>query len=422
MAEESELVVAGDVVAEVMEREAGAEAVGSVEYLGRWKGRTMPDKIKVSTWPGHTFQESGLDVTARTAFGRLVDELVQKKASSGILAFSKWYETYRDNDGHTSESTGWGFSWSASADAESYRRDGFARMESTQHENIRFADFEGVVDDCGDVGQMAVYRVTLPSGGLDPDKWVGRPPPPAPEDLYTGPRSDGLLSTGEISGEYYSGGWDGNSCCRSMTVVPRGPDVIETWDSSCAFCPPCTCGPTAETGVRIRRPGTNAFRHREAPESSIHVVTFSADGMAKAEARTQTDCCDHHHTYKKNPASQNKAFRKIETKELAGTWCGCCCIPIAHVMPFSAFFCFTKKALDEDRYAESGLGCGPWTLCLPLIPAFGTRTRIYVGGIPTNAFDASGSRCQWVEWYGGTHWHRDPGCAYGNCFFAKKLS
>ena len=38
-AEESELVVAGDVVAEVMEREAPStgEAVGSVEYLGRWK-------------------------------------------------------------------------------------------------------------------------------------------------------------------------------------------------------------------------------------------------------------------------------------------------------------------------------------------------------------------------------------------------
>ena len=39
-------------------------------------------------------------------------------------------------------------------------------------------------------------------GGLDADKWAGRPPPPAPEELYTGPRSDGLLSTDEISGEF----------------------------------------------------------------------------------------------------------------------------------------------------------------------------------------------------------------------------
>ena len=35
-----------------------------------------------------------------------------------------------------------------------------------------------------------------------PGQWVGRPPPLAPEDLYTGPRSDGLLSTDEISGDY----------------------------------------------------------------------------------------------------------------------------------------------------------------------------------------------------------------------------
>ena len=43
-AEESELVVAGEVVAEVMEREApsAGEAMGSVEYLGRWKEKRPP--------------------------------------------------------------------------------------------------------------------------------------------------------------------------------------------------------------------------------------------------------------------------------------------------------------------------------------------------------------------------------------------
>ena len=83
-----------------------------------------------------------------------------------------------------------------------------------------------------------MYRVTLPSGGLDRGKWAGRPPPPAPEALYTGPRDDGLLSTGEISGEY-----DGIWCCvmclieylHSMTVVPLGADTIETWRTGCVF-------------------------------------------------------------------------------------------------------------------------------------------------------------------------------------------
>ena len=72
-------------------------------------------------------------------------------------------------------------------------------VESDQHKNIRFADFEGVVDDFGAPLQMAVYRVTLPRGGFR--EWAGRPPPLAPEDLYTGPRSDGLLSTDDISGK-----------------------------------------------------------------------------------------------------------------------------------------------------------------------------------------------------------------------------
>ena len=116
MAEESELVVAGDVVAEVMEREAGAEAaadeprgwlsslrepqreggaeaskpeteqaaggaIGSVEFLGRWNEKkadpAMPGKMR------------GYDVSPRLAFGKLVEELVQKNAPSGIFAISE---------------------------------------------------------------------------------------------------------------------------------------------------------------------------------------------------------------------------------------------------------------------------------------------------------------------------------------------
>ena len=123
MAEESELVVAGDVVAEVMEREAPStgEAVGSVECLGRWKEiqppkfplvqrdkRAMPVKMKHMHYDTPSVDEAA----ARIAFGRLVDELVQQKAPSGVLAFSTWTE--QDDDGPSHKY--WGFSWSASPD------------------------------------------------------------------------------------------------------------------------------------------------------------------------------------------------------------------------------------------------------------------------------------------------------------------
>ena len=142
------------------------------------------------------------------AFSRFVDELVQNGAPSGILAIR----------GHE-------FSWSASPEDKSYQRHGFVGTESDhlyrgqrvryrdaegfvsqingdtcdivlervipdvgriseavqaardQLEPIQqaaFADFEGAVDDLGYNDQMAVYRVTLPSGGLDPQ--VGRSP------------------------------------------------------------------------------------------------------------------------------------------------------------------------------------------------------------------------------------------------------
>ena len=79
-------------------------------------------------------------------------------------------------------------------------------------------------------------------GGLAADKWAGRPPPPAPEELYTGPRSDGLLSTDEISGEYCNPGCDDCKICNSMTVVPLGADAIETWRTGCLFCIPPPSG------------------------------------------------------------------------------------------------------------------------------------------------------------------------------------
>ena len=156
----------GPAAADEVQPGAGG-ARGSIEFLGRWKekydDRAMPTKMK--GW-GET--------DTRVAFGKLVDELVQTNVSSGILVISKTWGSRK-------------FSWSASPNDKSYQWYGFVGMESDQSENIRFADFEGVVDDLGDKDQMAVYRVTLPSRGLDPDRWVGRPPPLAPEELDTGP-------------------------------------------------------------------------------------------------------------------------------------------------------------------------------------------------------------------------------------------
>ena len=76
-------------------------------------------------------------------------------------------------------------------------------------------------------------------------------------DNYSGPRSDGLLSTDEISGDYSAAACacvdDGIPViCNSMTVVPLGADTIETWRTGCVFFPPLIVGPTAEGGVWTR--------------------------------------------------------------------------------------------------------------------------------------------------------------------------
>ena len=101
------------------------------------------------------------------------------------------------------------------------------------------------------------------------------------------------------------------------------------------------------------------------------------------------------------------------TRDLAGKWCACFWV---HCWGH----CTTKKALNEDQYAESGRCC---VCCvLPGIPISETRsTRKYVHGQPTNGFDGYDFNGQPV-----THWHRDPGCAAGSAaasaqfLFAKK--
>ena len=404
--EEQPAPVSGVVVGVVTEQPGASEGLegrGSVEFLGRWNekddDRAMPIKHKA---------ERNRETMVRVALGKLVDELVQTNASSGILAISTW-EEMRGGEKNRVIVTVWGFSWSASPDDVSYQRHGEAQLAAEEEEKkaenaTRFADFEGVVDDMGDEDQIAVYRVTLPSGGLDADKWAGRPPPPAPEELYTGPRRDGLLSTDEISGEYSAPGCTSTvlevTICNSMTVVPLGADAIETWSSGCVCFPPLFMGPCAEPGVRTRNPGTNAFLNPQKPDPR-YWVTFSADGTASGG-------------FKRRPDSQKRAFQKVDARDLAGKWCGCFCFPVPLYWPLWPICCTRRKALNEDQYDECGLCCA---LGLP-IPICDTRSRRYVNGHPTNGFDGNGC-CDGPN----THWHRDPGCAaaeYG-VFFAKKL-
>ena len=131
-------------------------------------------------------------------------------------------------------------------------------------------------------------------------------------------------------------------------------------------------------------------------------MTFSADGMASGG-------------FKKRPGSQKWAFHKVETRDLAGKWRGCECVPFVPLWPFSMVGCTTKKALNEDQYEEKGLCCC-LALPLPCPVESETRTRRYVNGHPTNGFAKDGF---------DTHWYRDPGCAaaeYGVFFEEGRLA
>ena len=207
-----------------------------------------------------------------------------------------------------------------------------------------------------------------------------------------------------------------------MTVVPHGPDTIETWRSGCVFFPCALClGPFADGEVQTRNPGTNAFRDPQNPDPN-NVMTFSADGTAKQGCGN----------FKKRRTSQKRAFQKVDARDLAGKWRGCFCHPLVYSWPFSPVFCTTKTALNEDQYEESGRIGFLLTLCLPLIPVeFGTRTRKYVNGHATNGFALDGNSEYLFDEKAHLDrdpgkpdeilWYRDPGCAANGCFFAKKV-
>ena len=344
---------------------------GSIEFVGLWidKGdRAMP--IKMGVQPG------GDTTQVRRAFATLVGELMQNGTTSGILAAQS------SNQMH----------WSANPSDTSYQRHGFIGMaphmasnstwsgRTHQHEGITFDGFDGVIDVLGGDWQNAVYRVTLPPGGLDERAIgaLGAPRPLRPEDLYSGPRNDGLLSTDEISGNYCC-------CCFPLgfgatTVMPHGPDVIEQW-GWCWFTNLCIGGE-----VRVRNPGTNSFRHWKDPNN---VTTYTHDG-----ASTRLEPIPGKFCWCKMGSRTPLAFELVDTKDIEGPGCCCCWTFVPPALTGSA--CFTKKALDEDKYQQSGYA---WILLLP-VKFNEVRTRLYVNGHPTNGFVKGDD----IDWY------RDSGC------------
>ena len=210
---------------------------------------------------------------------------------------------------------------------------------------------------------------------------------PETVDRYSGPRSDGLLSTDEISGHY-------NCCCFPMgcgstSVVPHGPDVIEQWGWCCGLFPLCIGGE-----VRIRNPGTNNFRHWKDPNN---VTTFTPGGASNGPS----SLC-------KTGSRTPLAFQLVDTKDIEGPWC-CCCWMLIHPA-LTGWSCFRKAALDKDKLNHSGCA---WIGPLPLIPFNEVRTRLYVNGHPTNGFIHPTDPNN-IDWY------RDSGCVGNGCSFSRK--
>tara|TARA_B100000683_G_C12225416_1_gene446812 strand:+ start:206 stop:619 length:414 start_codon:yes stop_codon:yes gene_type:complete len=130
-------------------------------------------------------------------------------------------------------------------------------------------------------------------------------------------------------------------------------------------------------------------------------MTFSADGMVNGK-----ECWE---DYKKRPGSKKRAFQKVETKGLAGTWC-------VYGAPTHIFmmipgiglgyfcmtccmesYCPTKKVLDQDRYEESQKDCCDCIGCTLKVESF---TRIYANGHPTNGFATDKIRSEDYQWGG----------------------
>ena len=232
-------------------------------------------------------------------------------------------------------------------------------------------------------------------------KGKNRPPSPAPADLV----DLGLMSTDDISGDYRTGCYSCfGSCYDMMIVVPLGADMIEVRKSYCFFLPPLCLGPYVDGDVWIRKRGSNSFHRWGASSFLGDSVKFEAEETNPYNGRNirgspvkqvwVREACNQSIPFWKVRASQKRTFQKVDTGDLAGTWCSCMFNPFVPCwVCTSGCLCTTKKALNQDQYEESGCGLS-LPLPLPLLPRRDdpgragpyTRTRVYVNGHPTNGF------------------------------------
>ena len=345
--------------------------------------------------------------------GEVVPEIVEGEegATTEPVVASETIERDAPAEGAAGESTGW-----------------FSSLLGPRRESGAEADAEAskpeIEQAAGEVVPEVMERAAPAKGptrgSVEATGKENRPPSPAPADLV----DLGLMSTDDISGDYSTScfGW----LCTSMTVEPLGADLIEVRKSHW-FCLPLCIGPSVDGDVWIRNPNTNAFRRLEdrnlenQDPHNISGATFSADGTATARL------CFQDVSYQKKAVSQKRTFQKVDTGDLAGTWCSCMYTPCVPLWFLLGCLCTTKKALNQDQYVESGCGCHlfPPFIMLPRRDDPGraapnTRTRFYANGHPTNGFydgiNMLPTQLNYIRWYS------DASCGYSEVgVFSKKL-
>ena len=350
--------------------------------------------------------------------GEVVPEIVEGEegATTEPVVASETIERDAPAEGAAGESRGW-----------------FSSLLGPRRESGAEADAEAskpeIEQAAGEVVPEVMERAAPAKGptrgSVEATGKENRPPAPAPADLrlVSTDDSDRLLSTDDISGDYRGSCF--GSLCTSMIVVPLGADWIEARKSYWFCLPPLCVGPYGDGDVWIRNPDTNAFhRNGHGTKDESDVVTFSADGTAAAKF------CFQNLSYQKKAVSQKRTFQKVDTGDLAGTWCSCMyytCVPLCCLL--GGCLCTTKKALNQDQYEESGCGCrlAPPFIVLPRRDDPGragpyTRTRFYANGHPTNGFYAGifeppESQQNFIRWYSDASYGAggEPG------IFSKKL-
>ena len=193
------------------------------------------------------------------------------------------------------------------------------------------------------------------------------------------------------------------------------------------------CMPICANDILTRERGTNSFsppRVKDiAGQEHWSSTVFNDDGSMKIGVDS---LCFYPFCYRRR--SKGRPFRKVETEDVAGTWCHCrmclgmyaltLCAP--YTGAFSRSSCSTKKRLNQDQYEEKGCCCClPFCLLCPVLlptghlillpgplpcPFSETRTRMYVNGHPTNWFDGP---APWDKNGGPGTDYRDAGCVDG---------